>query len=298
MKNYLLLLALAAPLVFGSCSKDDDEDAPAPAPATPPTAVIENPFSGFQQGSTDPAVMQFTKDMLTGTTWELSALVQAPENSVNVRNVYKSLPSCQRDDIYTFNTTGNGLTITDGLDWCNSSAQTKNGSWTMATSSKLTITAAGLTQGGLTGEFSIVQLSEETLVLQQKANGFVYVATYEKHVPSTEELLMNKNWRLTAQMGYYFGNSQDMYSNLQACQQDNLINFSGSGQLTMDEGLTKCDPSDPQTISTPYSFYGSSIYINSQQYYIGEITDNKLVLINYDYSQGMQMQIISTYAKQ
>ncbi len=284
MKNYLFLLALAAPLVLGSCGKDDDEV------VTPKQDTV---LTELTTGSSDPAAMQLTTELLTGSRWKLSSFGQAAVNTFIYKNLYSNLPGCQKDDIYQFSATGNSLTITDGLNFCNSNPQTKNGGWSLSNSANITIAVNDLTQPGLTGEFNIVQLSEDEMVLRQTVNGLMYVVTYEKYVPSRAELLVNRNWRLTAETEQIGGwQPTDVFASYQACEKDNFIRFEGNGQLKMDEGATKCSPSDPQTTFMNYYFNGySTITLNAsgmqQQLYIQNLDANTLVVqSNYYTPQG------------
>lgn len=41
----------------------------------------------------------------------------------------------------------------------------------------------------------------------------------------------------------------DEFASYDACEKDDLNKFETSGSVTVDEGATKCDPSDPQTYS-------------------------------------------------
>ena len=58
--------------------------------------------------------------------------------------------------------------------------------------------------------------------------------------------LISKTWKLTATTI----NSIDAYSLLADCEKDNLFVFTKDGNFTEDEGPTKCNASDPQTIET------------------------------------------------
>lgn len=46
-----------------------------------------------------------------------------------------------------------------------------------------------------------------------------------------------------------------------ACDQDNTIEFKEGNQEIEDEGATKCNSNDPQTVTNTYSFSGSTITI-------------------------------------
>lgn len=49
---------------------------------------------------------------------------------------------------------------------------------------------------------------------------------------------------------------------VEACQTDNTILFTTNGSGTVDEGPTKCDPVDPQTLPFTWSFTSNETIIN------------------------------------
>ena len=58
------------------------------------------------------------------------------------------------------------------------------------------------------------------------------------------------NWKMTA----YIHDSIDVYGTaVSPCITDNILTFTDDQKLTNDEGPTKCDPADPQTVSGTYS---------------------------------------------
>ncbi|MEO6832751.1 MAG: lipocalin family protein [Chitinophagaceae bacterium] len=64
--------------------------------------------------------------------------------------------------------------------------------------------------------------------------------------------LTNGKWKLTAATTSITvpgipTQNMDIYGSMQACEKDNLLTFNANNTVTMDEGATKCDPSDPQT---------------------------------------------------
>jgi hypothetical protein len=46
----------------------------------------------------------------------------------------------------------------------------------------------------------------------------------------------------------------DNYTSIPNCGKDNFSHFQINNTLVVDEGQTKCSPSDPQTISSPWRF--------------------------------------------
>lgn len=293
MKNYLLLLAVATPLVFSSCGKDDEEA------ATPQENSAAATLNGITAGSSDPAAMQLTSEILSGNKWKLTGLHQTAENTIIYKDLYTKLPSCQKDDLYEFGANSN-FTVTDGINMCGSSAQTKTGNWSLTNSANVTISANDLPTG-LAGSLNIVQLSDSEMILRQTMNGLMYVVVFEKHVPSRAELIVNKNWRVTAEVEQFNGTSQDIFATAPACEKDNFIRFGGNSQMVMDEGATKCDPSDPQSTTLNYYFNGSSnIMITTQgfqqQYYIQALDATTLILQSYYYNGSGYTYTTTTYA--
>lgn len=86
------------------------------------------------------------------------------------------------------------------------------------------------------------------------AGGFTSCSKDDKDdpTPATKtELLTAKSWRLTADSSIEAGETTatDDYATLEACEKDNFIKFASSKVVTFDEGATKCDPTDPQTLT-------------------------------------------------
>jgi hypothetical protein len=64
------------------------------------------------------------------------------------------------------------------------------------------------------------------------------------------ELLISGNWKFKSA----FAGTTDYSGFLQACQKDNIITFAAAGTGTADEGATKCNAGDPQTVSFTWNF--------------------------------------------
>jgi Tol biopolymer transport system component len=80
-------------------------------------------------------------------------------------------------------------------------------------------------------------------------------------------------WKTT---GYTY-DGKDLYGTLRACETDNIITFTSDQKVIVDEGPTKCDPSDPQTTSGTYLLSN----------------DNKTVTISQDGSSSTVFNIIT-----
>lgn len=86
--------------------------------------------------------------------------------------------------------------------------------------------------------------------------------------PTSAELLLG-NWGITADTwspAYdLFGNGQkitDAYALMEACERDNIFIFKASNIGELNEGATKCDPTDPQTVPFTYLLKNNNTQLN------------------------------------
>jgi hypothetical protein len=78
------------------------------------------------------------------------------------------------------------------------------------------------------------------------------------------DLLAVKSWRIVSQSSTYSSSSvnsgkaitTNRYATKSNCERDNFFKFSSTGTLVLDEGETKCNPSDPQKQHGSWSFSG------------------------------------------
>ena len=75
------------------------------------------------------------------------------------------------------------------------------------------------------------------------------------------QILCGKNWKVTtltvdpARPYVLFGpNVTDWYAQRDACVNDNLYYYNSDGTMKLDEGATKCNTSDAQTMSGTWTF--------------------------------------------
>ncbi len=68
--------------------------------------------------------------------------------------------------------------------------------------------------------------------------------------PTKTELLTAKGWKITGATA----NGVDAFANFDACERDDVLTFKTNFTAITDEGATKCDPTDPQTITETWSF--------------------------------------------
>lgn len=80
-------------------------------------------------------------------------------------------------------------------------------------------------------------------------SSFVFTSCKKDSDPTKKEMLVGKNWVMTAltidpALPVYGSN---MYNQMEACAKDDITKFASDGKATFDEGATKCNVSDPQT---------------------------------------------------
>ena len=80
--------------------------------------------------------------------------------------------------------------------------------------------------------------------------------------PKTKtQLLCGKNWKITAatvdpaiDWNGSGAVSANLYNQLQTCEKDGINVYNSNGTYTSDEGASKCDVSDPQTVTGTWVF--------------------------------------------
>ena len=101
------------------------------------------------------------------------------------------------------------------------------------------------------------------------------------------ELLSNGSWHVTAYTVDppidWDGDGTDesnVYPVIEQCIKDDHTTFFANGTGELDEGPTKCDPSDPQTIPLTWAFdqSESQLIVQSIQYQIESLTESQMVL--------------------
>lgn len=79
--------------------------------------------------------------------------------------------------------------------------------------------------------------------------GLAFACKSETEEPASRtDLLTGKDWRLTgATISPAIFGLSNVYSFIEDCESDDLYRFAADKTLNVDEGATKCNPSDPQT---------------------------------------------------
>jgi hypothetical protein len=100
--------------------------------------------------------------------------------------------------------------------------------------------------------------------------------------PPTKTELISRNWKITAMTGTFPPlPTADLYAQLQACEKDNILKMSSNGTYTLDEGATKCAPTDPQIVETgswSFSNNETKITVMSETFDIVSLSATTLVL--------------------
>jgi hypothetical protein len=96
---------------------------------------------------------------------------------------------------------------------------------------------------------------------------------------SKTQLLTTGNWKLTSDYldpGYDVNGDgiadHEMINFYDACEKDNTLTFKSDGTVTIDEGPTKCNPTDPQSQSTTWKFVN-----NESQLDVGPVGSDNVV---------------------
>ena len=114
--------------------------------------------------------------------------------------------------------------------------------------------------------------------------------------PTKTELITGGNWMLTS----YVVDNVEIYDQIQSCQQDNLFIFNTNNTVTIDEGLTKCDPLDPQTsYGGAWSFNATEtlITLDGSEYELEILNSTTLKIKNTVVGGGMTSISTITFTK-
>ena len=98
---------------------------------------------------------------------------------------------------------------------------------------------------------------------------------------SKTQLLTSGTWKLTAVVADDDGNGTyetDNFAGFSLCFTDNIWSFGASSVATMDEGPTKCSPTDPQTETTTWQFTQNESYLKiwNDEWKLEELTASTL----------------------
>jgi hypothetical protein len=99
--------------------------------------------------------------------------------------------------------------------------------------------------------------------------------------PSKKDLLTSGTWKLTAVMNDDDANGIyefDVFASLPDCFKDNIHTFQNNGKFQVNEGQTKCDPIDPQTVIANWQLTQNETHltINADEYKLEELSESTL----------------------
>ncbi|HMJ46525.1 MAG TPA: lipocalin family protein [Ferruginibacter sp.] len=104
----------------------------------------------------------------------------------------------------------------------------------------------------------------------------------DKELPvSKVQLLTSGTWKLTGVLSDNDGNGtyeENAYAGFLDCYKDNYYTFRVNYELELNEGLTKCAPSDPQTEMGNWQLTNNetNLVINTDPYSLEELNSNTL----------------------
>lgn len=121
------------------------------------------------------------------------------------------------------------------------------------------------------------------------------------HVKTNTELLTQSTWKFSSATV----NGSDASFYLQACQKDNIYAFAAAGTGTMDEGSSKCNSGDPQTIAFNWNFASNETILHisttlfsgsSNDFTIMTLSETQLV-VSFPYTPpaGPTLQMVVTF---
>ncbi len=124
----------------------------------------------------------------------------------------------------------------------------------------------------------------------------IFVTSCKKDDKSRMELITSGNWKLVSdQEKVGNGTWQEYIQGYAACELDNYMKFSNNNTFEYNEGPTKCDPLDDQSITAPWAFENgeTSLNILGEVLIIEELTGSTLTVTYSDTFNGT-----TTYYKQ
>lgn len=112
---------------------------------------------------------------------------------------------------------------------------------------------------------------------------------------SAEAILTTNRWQLTAATVTIPGSSLsvNVYDSVPACNRDNFYIFASGGTVTIDEGASKCDPSDAQTTTGSWQLLNNNTQIKTVDPITGQSTTANVVTLT---SSKLVLQDTATYS--
>jgi len=134
----------------------------------------------------------------------------------------------------------------------------------------------------------------------------------EVTTPKTKtQLLCGKNWKLTAEICDpaidWNGSgavSTNVYNQMQSCEKDDIVIFNTNGTYTNDEGVSKCNTADPQTVTGSWVFNTNETILSRTRngetisFDINTLNETSLILIYIEVINSINYTLTATYTKQ
>jgi hypothetical protein len=114
-------------------------------------------------------------------------------------------------------------------------------------------------------------------------------------ITDTATLLQNKNWKITALTisPAYFGITDVLNGLYFDCEKDDLYQFNSNGNFVLDNGATKCAPTDPQTQSGSWNYNSSNKNLHFEITAAGIMHDMSISSINESSFTGITKDTLS-----
>ena len=111
----------------------------------------------------------------------------------------------------------------------------------------------------------------------------------------TSALLQNKNWKITAltMNPGYFGITDVLNGLFFDCEKDDIYEFNANGNFVLDNGSTKCAPTDPQTQTGSWNYNSSSKNLHFEIINAGIMHDINISTINETVFTGTSKDTLS-----
>ena len=111
----------------------------------------------------------------------------------------------------------------------------------------------------------------------------LYSCKKDDKTASKKDYLTSGSWIITTVVTDDDGDGTyeiDEYADFEACYKDNIWTFKPDGMLEMDEGATKCTPTDPQVTTGQWQFTNNEtgLTIETDSYVIEQLDANQIVL--------------------
>ncbi len=116
---------------------------------------------------------------------------------------------------------------------------------------------------------------------------FLFACKKDKESKSKTELLTSGSWHVSAYtvdpaIDFDGDGTEEtnVYAIMDQCIKDDHTTFIADGSAELDEGATKCDPGDPQTISLTWSINQDETQLEVQgiEYLIESLNESQMIL--------------------